>query len=220
MRDNRRNQRQRNTYLLLIGAGVFLLAHKLFGFGTIVAAFFLLIGFHRIRSTGERKGYLLFLIGLLILLSSHFTVIVAVVLISLGLFYMKSRDVHKDPLYLQKRSLLESIRWVREPFVLRSMSVWSLIGEVRMDLSLAIFEEAEVTVVLQGVIGDIDLFVPEDVAVETECSVLFGQVDVASEKEAGVVNKIVWRSPHYATAEHRVKLVLSYVVGDVNVKLL
>ena len=45
-----------------------------------------------------------------------------------------------------------------------------------MDLSLAILEQKETTVILQGVVGDIDIKVPEDIGVSVtvpSCSVSF-----------------------------------------------
>ena len=40
------------------------------------------------------------------------------------------------------------------------MSFWHAIGEIRMDMSLAVPEDKETTIVLQGLVGDLDLIVP------------------------------------------------------------
>ncbi|WP_426451516.1 cell wall-active antibiotics response protein LiaF [Paenibacillus sp. S-38] len=212
-------KRNRNMALLLIGAGLFLLADNHLSFFTVLALFLLLMGVHKIRSGAERKGYLLLLIGGLLLLGGNLPLIAAVILISLGFFYNKMRKVHKDDRHVRKQSLIESIRWGREPWILRNMSIWNVLGELQMDLSYAITEQKETTIVLQGVIADIDLIVPEDMGVTVTASVLFGQTSVGYDKEAGVLNKMVWQSPNYWTAERQLKLEISYIVADIDIKI-
>jgi lia operon protein LiaF len=155
-----------------------------------------------------------------ILFGANLTFILAIIFISLGYFYIKSKQLHRDDTYLQKQTLVDSIRWGQEPWILRNISIWYVIGEFNMDLSLAILEQKETTVILQGVIGDVDIIVPEDIGVSVQASVMLGQIDVAMEKEAGLMNKLVWQSPNYNTCDHRVKLVLSYIVGDIDIKIL
>jgi lia operon protein LiaF len=121
---------------------------------------------------------------------------------------------------MQKHKLMESMKWDKSPWVLKNMSVWNIIGEVNMDLSLAIPEQKESVVILQGIIGDIDIVVPEDMGVSVQSSLMFGQVDVAREKEAGLLNKVAWQSPNYETSEQKVKLIVSYIVGDVDIKVM
>ncbi|MCZ8522852.1 MULTISPECIES: cell wall-active antibiotics response protein LiaF [Paenibacillus] len=212
-------KRNRNMALVLIGAGLFLLADNHLSFFTVLALFLLLMGVHKIRSGAERKGYLLLLIGGLLLLGGNLPLIAAVILISLGFFYNKMRKVHKDERHVRKQSLIESIRWGRDPWILRNMSIWNVLGELQMDLSYAITEQKETTIVLQGVIADIDLIVPEDMGVSVTASVLFGQTSVGYDKEAGVLNKMVWQSPNYWTAERQLRLEISYIVADIDIKI-
>jgi lia operon protein LiaF len=219
MRDEK-NKRNRNTALLLIGTGLFLLLEHKLGFFVVIALLFILLGAHHIRSRSNRRGYVLVAIGAVILFGANLTFILAIIFISLGYFYIKSKQLHRDDTYLQKQTLVDSIRWGQEPWILRNTSIWYVIGEFNMDLSLAILEQKETTVILQGVIGDVDIIVPEDIGVSVQASVMFGQIDVAMEKEAGLMNKLVWQSPNYNTCDHRVKLVLSYIVGDIDIKIL
>ncbi len=50
-------KRNHNIALILIGAGLFLLADNHLSFFTVVALFLLLIGVHKFHSGDERKGY-------------------------------------------------------------------------------------------------------------------------------------------------------------------
>jgi lia operon protein LiaF len=212
--------RNRNTALVLITAGLFLLFGNLIGFFTVAAILILWLAIYKLRSGDDKTGYILLAVGILMLLSDHLSIIVAIVLISLGYFYIKSKQIHRDATYLQKQNLLESIKWNKDPWVLKNMSIWSVIGEINMDMSLALTEEEETVLILQGIIGDIDIIAGEDIAISVTASVLFGQLDVGQEKEAGVMNKIYWQSPNYETSEHKVKLVLSYIVGDIDIKVM
>ncbi|NEW09833.1 cell wall-active antibiotics response protein [Paenibacillus sp. SYP-B3998] len=212
--------RNRNTALLLIGTGLFLLLDRMFGFFPILAIILILLGIHRLRSHRERKGYVLIGVGAVILFGDHITIVLSVVLISLGLFFIRSKRVHKDDSYIQKQKLVDSVRLGREPWILRNSSTWYIIGETYIDLSLAILEQRETTVILQGVVGDVDIKVPEDIGVSLNSSVTLGQIQIGSERDTGVMNKLVWESANFEQCDHRVKLVLSYIVGDINVKIM
>lgn len=220
MEGQKRHNRHRNTYLLLIGAGLFLLLDKMLGASTVIAVFMVLLGLYAVRSGIGKRGYLLLGIGLLLIMGNNFAIVLALILLSLGFFYLKARDYQGEGPYIQKHKLIESLKWDREPWVLRSMSLWYVIGELNLDLTLAIPEEQEATLVLQGVIGDVDIIVPEEMGVMVQSSVFFGQLEVGKEKETGMLNRIIWQSPHYDTSEYRVKLFVSYFVGDIDIKVM
>ncbi|OXM83378.1 cell wall-active antibiotics response protein LiaF [Paenibacillus rigui] len=209
----------RNVALLLIGIGIFLLAEDHVSFFTVVALLLIFVGINKIRSSSVRKGYVLIGIGLIMLLGGNLSLLLAVVLISLGYFYIRSKQLHRDDSYVKKQSLIESIRWGREPWILRSSSIWNIVGELQIDMTYAIPEQKETTIVLQGVIADVDIIVPEDMGVSVTSSVLMGQSDIGPNKEAGLLNKTVWQSPNYETAEHQVKIIISYIIGDIDIKV-
>ncbi|MFD0867996.1 Predicted membrane protein [Chlamydia abortus] len=217
--EDQKTNRNRNAYLLFIGAGVFLLVQHVFGFEAIVALFLIFLGVQYIQSDAKKRGYVMLAIGLLFIMGDKMTIVVALIFIFLGLFYLKSKQQPKESNVRHKQRIIDSVKYDKGPWVLNNLSQWSLIGEMHMDLSLAIFEEKEVTVVLQGVIADIDLIVPEDVGVSIESSVLFGQIDVPHRKEEGMLNKLSWKSPNYDICENRVKFVVSYVVADIDIKV-
>jgi len=214
------NNRQKNTYLVLIAAGVFILLEHYIGFWNLVGLLLILYGIHVLSSGGgNKKGYALVIAGAFFVAGGPLAVLIGIALISLGLFYKKSKELHPDDDFLQKQSLIGSIRYDREPWVLRNMSIWHAIGEMRFDFSLALHEEKEVTVILQGMIGNLNIILPEDMAVSVEGSVLAGSLHVGGTRRDGVGNKVVWQSPGYESAETKVKLIASYLVGEVNIKV-
>jgi len=214
--------RNRNTALLLIAAGLFIMLGNLIGFYTVASIIILCLGVYKLRLGEDKTGYVLIAIGVLILASGHFMLILAAILISLGYFIIRSRELQQGDNYVQKHQLLGSIRKTHEPWELKNMSVWSVIGEVRLDLSLAVSDarEKETTFVFQGIIGDIDLIVPDDIGVAVHSTIFLGQTQMGTEKEAGFMNKLSWRSSHYETSEHKVNLVISYLIGDLKIRRL
>jgi len=218
--ENHSNNRRRNTFLVFIAAGLFLLISKLIPFSTIVAILFIFIGVRSLRYGSQKKGYIFVGIGVFIMLGALIKIVVVVILLSLGFFYLKSKQVHWNGIFTQKLKIIESLQWNKRPWSLRPLSIWNIIGEIKLDLSLAIWEEPEVTIVLQGVIGDIDVIVPENVGVSVVGFVIFGQIEAGLEKEAGVWNKLNWQSPNYHTSSNKVKLIVSYIVADVDVKII
>lgn len=214
------DNRNRNTAIMLIIVGVFFFLGKFIGFLTVSALILIWLGFYKVRADGGSKGYVVLAIGAALLLGNHLTIVIALILISLGYFLIQSKKVHRDGRYVQNQTLIESIKWDREPWVLKSMSRWSIIGEVRMDLSLALQDESESIVMLQGVIGDIDIIVPEDYGISLEANVLMGRIGIGEEKDSGMLNKRIWSSENYEITEHKLKLIVSYAVADIKVKIL
>jgi lia operon protein LiaF len=212
--------RNRNTALVLLSAGLYLLLGNLIGFFNVSALIIVWFGIQKLRIGEQKTAYILIGIATVLLLNGHMAFVIGIVLISLGYYYMKSKKIQEGQDHIQKQNILQSIKWRNEPWELKNTSIWSIIGEIQMDLSIALIEEKETTMVLQGVIADVDLIIPEDLAVSVETSVPFGQVSVGQQREAGLINRIVWQSPNFDIAEQRVKLNISYIIGDIDIKFI
>jgi len=77
---------KRNTYMVLIAAGVFLLVNKAFGVYIVVALCSMLLGLHNIVTQSGKKGYILLAIGAIIILGNNFPLVIAIILLSFGFF--------------------------------------------------------------------------------------------------------------------------------------
>ncbi|MBP2002020.1 lia operon protein LiaF [Paenibacillus shirakamiensis] len=214
---------RRRSFLafLLIGFGLLIfLGQGNLNFLTIAALFFLVLGVYKIRQGQDtRTGYTCLIIGSGLILLEHIMLVVAVVMISLGFFYAKVRKMHPRGPHIQKQSFIAGMHWDRDPWILKSTSMWHVLGEHDIDLSLAIVEDTHNVLMLQGVVGDVDLIISEDYGVEIEAFILFGQIEFGPHKETGMVNRIYWRSPNYHEREQKVKIIISYLVGDVDIRL-
>lgn len=60
---------------------------------------------------------------------------------------------------------------MKQPFDLNDLNVSGFIGDIKIDLSKAMIPEGESTIVISGVIGNVDIYVPSDleVAVRLSC---------------------------------------------------
>ncbi|MDG0791875.1 cell wall-active antibiotics response protein LiaF [Cohnella ginsengisoli] len=110
------------------------------------------------------------------------------------------------------------MRQDRPGWVLRSMGCWHLYGEVRLDLTGAVPEENATNVVLQGIVGDIEIVVPEDYGVQVEANVLLGQVTVDGQGDGGMMRRMSWSSPGLVSQDQQIKLQFNYIVGNIRIR--
>jgi lia operon protein LiaF len=184
------------------------------------------LGFMLMRSSGDsaqlrNSSYALFAIAGFVVIANHWLFLLALTAAAIGWHYFKRKNETPTGSTFVKQHIVASVRWENdEPWVLESTDISIAIAEVRIDLSKALLEQKETVINLQGVIGDIDVVVPEDLGLSVNASVLLGQIQVAGEKGAGAVNRLVWRSPNFESAEHRILVNISYAVADVDVKVL
>ncbi|WP_438349143.1 cell wall-active antibiotics response protein LiaF [Paenibacillus sp. FA6] len=212
-------KRNRIIAIGLIGIGLMMLFGKWMSFLTIVALLLLLLGVYRIHNGDIKKGYIFLGIGAGLILLDHLILIVAICLISLGLFYGKSKKIQTKENFLQKTSFMSNFDLDQSPWVMRSMSVWHVLGESDLDISLAMPEEKETVIMFQGVMGDIDLDIPDYYGVEIEAFVVFGSINFDGKKDSGMMNRFSWKSTNYIDSDYKVKFIVSYIVGDLDIRL-
>lgn len=189
-----------------------------FGFFSIVAVILIWLGITKIRAEEGKRGYLLLAVGAILLVGENLAIVIALIMMSLGFFFIQSKKLQQSSFYVQKQNLLQSLRYHRQPWTPYNMSLWCVIGEFHLDFSLALPEDRQTIIVLQGIIGDVDIYIPEELGVLVESSVIFGQTQVANERDSGLMNRIVWRSSDYEQKDYQVRLVLSFMAGDIHVR--
>lgn len=212
-------KRSANHALLFIVAGLYLALGGLAGYSTVNAILLLWLGIDRFRRDRSRLALLLIAVCVLVLIVRQIGLLLVLVLILLGLYYLKARpqEAAAGATGRQHRFAL-NLRLDQQSWVLHSLSSWHVFGEVRMDLSMAVPEEKETTIVLQGIVGDIELIVPEDYGLEVDASVMFGQARFHDRMEGGLFHRVQWRMPDYDAKEQKVKLQLFYLVGNIRIR--
>ncbi|MHA6533199.1 cell wall-active antibiotics response protein LiaF [Paenibacillus sp. BAC0078] len=212
------DKRNRMLAIGLIGIGCMMIFGKWLGFFSIVALLLLLLGVYRTTSGKVKQGYRLLGVGAVLLLLDHMVLVLAICLISLGLFFVKSKRMQRRGGFMQKQSFSSRFDWDLSPWVMRSLSAWHVLGEADVDLSLAMAEDRETVMVFQGIFGDMDIHLSENYGVEIEAFVLFGSIEFGSHRDTGMLNRLNWKSANYDSCEHKVKINISYIMGDLDVR--
>ncbi len=203
--------------MLIIAAGIYLALGAIAGYATVNAVVLLIIAMDRYRWDRSRLSFVIIAISILVLIVNQFALFALVVLISLGIYYLRAKPPTAGT-YVSKHQLFLNMRWDERSWLLHSMSFWHAIGEVRMDMTLAVPEDRRITIVLQGIAGNVDVIVPDDYGLEVEASVLLGQISFKDKKEGGMFHRFSWKSPDFDTRETQLKLQLFYLVGDIKIR--
>lgn len=101
---------------------------------------------------------------------------------------------------------------------LDDIQIWHGIGECTVNLSSAIIPEREVFIELTGLIGEVTVLVPQDLAMKVNVDVGVGEVTVFNHNQSGTSRFISYASEDYDRAVRKVNLLISFKVGEVNVK--
>jgi lia operon protein LiaF len=106
-----------------------------------------------------------------------------------------------------------------EYWELRPMNISHFIGDTTLDLTKAQIPVGETRINVSSFIGDVKVYVPNDlgVGIQIISSCLIGDVKVLDQKRGGVFNQISVETPSYADTDKRVVLVVSSFIGDVRV---
>ena len=208
---------RKSNAILFIAAGLYLALGAVAGYTTVNAAVLLLLGIERYRNDRSKLSILVIAVSTLVLIINQFALFTIVVLISLGAYYFRARPSAFGT-HVSKHRVFLNMRLDEQSWVLQSMSFWHAVGEIRMDMSLAVPEDKETTIVLQGLVGDLDLIVPDDYGIQVDASVLLGQISFRQVKEGGMFHRLSWRSPNYEECEQKLKLQLFYLVGDIKIR--
>lgn len=105
-----------------------------------------------------------------------------------------------------------------ETDALTSRSVWSLIGDVKIDLSALRIAEGVTDLSVTSLIGDTVLIVPSGVAVEVVSSTLLGDTDLFNQRYDGVMHTARYRTDSFNSYPSRLRVYIQSVIGDVNVR--
>ncbi|XID93286.1 cell wall-active antibiotics response protein LiaF [Paenibacillaceae bacterium WGS1546] len=102
---------------------------------------------------------------------------------------------------------------------LKPMSISHFIGDTTLDLTKAQIPVGETKIYVSSFIGDVKVFVPNDLSVglQVESSCLIGDVKVLDQKRGGLFNQMTVETPSFGDTEKRVILIVSSFIGDVRV---
>ncbi|WP_456279711.1 LiaRS two-component regulatory system accessory protein LiaF [Bacillus sp. K7] len=125
----------------------------------------------------------------------------------------------KDEKHPDMRSFfIGELQMMKQPFDLNDLNISGFIGDIKIDLSKAMIPEGESTIVISGVIGNVDVYVPSDLEVAVSSAVFIGDINLIGSKKSGLSTKVYTVSPDFSESKRRVKVSVSLFIGDVDVK--
>ncbi len=90
-----------------------------------------------------------------------------------------------------------------------------IVGDIELDLRQAELSRGENIIRLSGVIGDMEVLLPSQLEFSVDGSVVLGDMHVRTDKRSGIAQHLSYQTAGYASAERKLKILASQVVGDI-----
>lgn len=166
-------------------------------------------------------GIVIILFGMLLLVGNILDVNVGVLfwpllLIAAGLWLvLRPRMVAEGTAVTQKilGDIERSGQWT-----VHSEDITLLIGSLDLDLREANIPVGDTNLRFIGIVGDIDLSLPEDVGIFVVATAVVSEIDVRRDKQETIFSSGRIKSSNYATAERRIQLHATFVAGDIKAR--
>ncbi len=103
---------------------------------------------------------------------------------------------------------------------LKPMNISHFIGDTILDLTTAQIPYGETKINVSAFIGDVKIFIPNDMQVEVSVisSSFLGDIRVFDRHESGLMRNLRLETANYGDADKKIKLVVSMFIGDVKVQ--
>ena len=107
----------------------------------------------------------------------------------------------------------------RQGWQVRNEEIWMLIGDARLDLRDADIPSGETTIRIFGLIGDVDLLVPQDVGVKVSVGAFITDMDAPGQKEDVFLASTAWTNAAYQEerSDRRVLVSVGMFIADLDV---
>ncbi|MFK7693589.1 cell wall-active antibiotics response protein LiaF [Paenibacillus sp. HJGM_3] len=132
----------------------------------------------------------------------------------------RSSDSGHDGEVVHRSNFIGDLHMGQDYWELRSMNISHFIGDTELDLTRAVIPYGETKINISAFIGDVKVYVPNDVQLEVSvtASSFLGDINVFERREGGMFRSMQSASPGYKDAEKRVRIIVSMFIGDVRVK--
>ncbi len=96
--------------------------------------------------------------------------------------------------------------------------VQTIFGDAEIDLRGLAIRAGEKKLQVNGVFGDIEILVPEQVPFRVQSSLVAGEIKILNEKRSGFSLQHTYQSPDYDNARDRLDITISHVFGDIKIR--
>ncbi|HEX6384521.1 MAG TPA: cell wall-active antibiotics response protein LiaF [Anaerolineae bacterium] len=98
--------------------------------------------------------------------------------------------------------------------------IWAFITDLELDMTKADIPPGETYIRCLGFVGDVELFVPEDVGVKVSSTAFVSDVSLPDQKQESFLSPVRLQTNNYKMAERKIYLETTYFVGEVKVRQL
>ncbi len=113
--------------------------------------------------------------------------------------------------------VLGDLRLGGPDFPVRDRDIFTIIGDIDIDLRQAQIPEGETKIHVRSLIGDVDIIVPLDVGVFVGSSVIVGEMKVLDHRRDGFLQDLTVTSADYQTATHKIRIEVDMAIGDISI---
>ncbi|WP_458462167.1 cell wall-active antibiotics response protein LiaF [Paenibacillus sp.] len=120
---------------------------------------------------------------------------------------------------INKSAFIGDLYMGQEVFSLKPMNISAFIGDTVIDLTKAQIPYGETKIVISSFIGDVKVFVPEDMdlGVTVTTNSFIGDMSLLNQKRGGFLSSAQAETTHYREASKKVRIIVSVFIGDVKV---
>lgn len=231
------------SWALLIGAIVLFIEVAFFNSGVIfsllVAAGMIFIGRKWMpRSIGKLFfwfGVVFFSISIFNMMTFKFLMLA--ILIHLFIQYFQNKKQPKQikpviketqgsvtPECIQKKPILENIFYGERKtdehvYEWNDINIQTGIGDTNIDLSYTVLPKGETIIFIRSLVGNLQVLVPYDVEVSVNHSVIAGKTKILQLEGEKTFNlNLQYQTKGYENADQKIKILTSFLVGDLEVK--
>ncbi|MCD5324976.1 MULTISPECIES: cell wall-active antibiotics response protein LiaF [Pontibacillus] len=203
---------------ILLAIGIKFILDSLFGKGdrwplglitTVFAAFLVM----------DRFGWMTFTAGDIWLLWPLLLVLIGVrIFTSKGTkpkVEIRFDDEHDSEDFKRKKSAIGDYSFTNSDWSVEPMNLWNAVGDYKFDFTKAFIPEKDTPFKLSGVVGDVKILMPENVAFRIEASVKTGDIRILDQKADGLNRVMHYQTPDYGTATRKVTFYVDFKVGNI-----
>ncbi|UOY93537.1 cell wall-active antibiotics response protein LiaF [Ectobacillus sp. JY-23] len=226
--------------LIIFALGMLLdiIFHRFEPVALVFSVALILLGQYFRKKEKKVRGNVLFLVGVFTLIvnvfsSAAFQLVFVTLLIYGGYELLMSnqrrvvtpklvestqgkRIVQVQPFF--KNMLVGNYHMMGSVYELHDINIRYGLGDVKIDLTTAMIPEGETVLVIHGLVGNIRLYVPYDIEISLNHSVLLGNISMLEYKEKGFNKNICLVTEAYQAAPRRIKIISTLLIGDTEVR--
>ncbi|SDN26145.1 lia operon protein LiaF [Paenibacillus sp. yr247] len=121
---------------------------------------------------------------------------------------------------LHRHGFIGDVHLGQEAWELKPIQISHFIGDSIIDLTRAAIPLGETTIHVTAFIGDVKIFIPNDIDVEVRvmASSFIGDMKVLDRRESGFLRSVRTQTSHYEEADRKLIVTTSMFIGDITIK--